>query len=53
MCDILLFKNEQFYHPALKYMGGILNSDDMRIVEKCVFNGLIDKVVNILYSPNT
>ena len=33
-------------------MGGILNSDDERIFKKAMFNGVLDKVINIMYSPN-
>lgn len=33
-------------------MGGILNSDDVRIINKAMFNGLLDKVINMMYSPN-
>jgi len=52
MCDLLSNKNEAIHKEALRYMGGILNSEEERIFTKSMFNGLLDKVINIMYSPN-
>jgi importin subunit alpha-1 len=52
MCDLLSSKNENLHKEALRFMGGILNSDDPKIINKAVFNGVVDKVINILYSPS-
>ena len=52
MCDLLSNRNEALHKEAFRYMGGILNCDDERIFKKAMFNGILDKVINIMYSPN-
>jgi hypothetical protein len=34
-------------------MGNILTSNDNRIVERCIWLGVIDRLTNILYQSNS
>lgn len=51
MVELLCSKNEQLYQNALRYVGGILNSDNQVISQKCMLNGVVDKLINLLYAP--
>ena len=50
MCDILMCKNEGLAQSALKYIGGILGSNNQNAIEKLMFNGVIDKLTSLCYS---
>jgi importin subunit alpha-1 len=52
MVDLLSSKNEQLYQKALPFVGGILNSDNEVISQKCMLSGVVDKLTNLLYSAN-
>lgn len=41
------------YVPALRCIGNILTTNDSRIVERCLFNGVLDKLTNLLYQNNS
>ena len=51
MSELLISKNEELASNALKYIGGILGTENLHIVDKCMFNGLIDRLTNLCYSP--
>lgn len=53
MIEMLSPKNQSLNGRALDYIGSILNSSDPRILEKCMLNGLVDKLANLLYSSDT
>lgn len=49
MVDLLSSKNSQIYKSALQYIGGILNSNNPYVPERCMMCGVLDKLTNLLY----
>lgn len=41
------------YVPALRAVGNILSTNDSRIIERCLWHGLIDKLTSMLYQSNS
>jgi hypothetical protein len=39
--------------PALRCVGNILTSNDHNVIQKCVFNSVVDKLTNILFQTNS
>lgn len=41
------------FMPALRCVGNILSASDPEVVERCLWNGVLDKLTNILYQSNS
>jgi len=50
MVELLNSKCEPLAAQALKFVGGILGSENTQVIEKCMFNAVIDKLTNLCYS---
>ena len=45
-------KDFSIFVPALRALGNILTTNDHEIVERALFEGALDKLTTVLYSPN-
>ena len=45
-------KDFSVFVPALRALGNILTTNDHEIIERALFEGALDKLTTILYSPN-
>lgn len=45
-------KDFSVFVPALRALGNILTTNDTEVVERALFQGALDKLTTILYSPN-
>jgi hypothetical protein len=52
MTDLLSSKNFILSKFALQFIGGILNTDNVKIFNLCILNGVIDKLTNLMYSAD-
>jgi hypothetical protein len=47
--NYLSHKDMTIFIPALRCVGNILTTNDNSVIERCVFNNVIDKLTNILF----
>lgn len=50
MAELLGSKHDQVYKSCLKYVGGILGSENMDITNRLLDTNAIEKITNIMYS---
>lgn len=46
-------KDIHIFVPALRSIGNILTSNDAKVIERCLWEGCLDKLTNLLYSSNS
>ena len=51
MVELVGSKNVSIFSNALKYVGGIISSDDTSIADKVILCDGLDKITDILFSP--
>lgn len=51
--NLLGEKDLHLFVPALRCLGNILTSNDSRVVERCLWEGCLDKLTNMLYQSNS
>ena len=49
ICQCLISKDLTVYVPGLRCIGNILTSNDERVMERCLFNSVIEKLTSILF----
>jgi len=45
-------KDFSVFVPGLRAMGNILTTNDTDVIERCIFNGVLTPITNIMYSSN-
>jgi len=53
ICHHLGEKNASLFIPALRCIGNLLTSNDPQVVERCLWEGCLDKLTNMLYQTNS
>jgi hypothetical protein len=53
ICNLLEAKDVHLFIPAMRAIGNILSTNDPKIVERCLWEGVLDKMHSILLSTST
>lgn len=53
LIDQLSATDITLYVPALRSVGNILTTNDQRVIERCIWHGVIDKLTAILFQSNS
>lgn len=53
ICHHMDDKDISIFIPALRAMGNILTTNDPRIIERCLWEGVLDKLTNYLFQSNS
>ena len=52
MVELIESSNENLNGPALRYLGDVMRSEDERIIDKALNADIMEKLLDVMHSPN-